>query len=405
MALSPGLAAPLLAAEDPAPVSIPWLVGSLTLNTLLFVAGSAFVWWARQAILLRLKQLAVEKTRHIASPNLRRVSARRIIQLARIGTRLASIALLLVGAFVWVTLVLEVMPGTRTLASRIEHLVFGEVEALALVALGAIPNLGVLALLFFATRMVHEMLNHYFRSITAGEITSSVFDPVTAETTRRLADLGVWIAAIIIAYPYIPGSESPAFRGVSVLAGLMLSLGSANFVGQFASGLSLIYGRFIRPGEYIETGAIEGTVEHIGVFACTLRTSRDEVVVLPHTVVAAGLKNFSRGTGGVRYVATVTIGYDAPWRQVRDLLLAAAARTEGVRSEPAPNVLQVALEDFYVRYELRFTPVDPRDHAATLGRLHAEIQDQFQAAGVQIMSPHYLGDPASPKIPPAATGG
>lgn len=380
-------------------MSIPWMVGSLTINTLVFVLGVSVVWWARQAILNRLKRLAVEKTRGIASGSLRRISARRIIQLGRIGTRLISVALVMIGAFIWLTLVLEIVPSTRNLASQIEHLVFAEIEALALVTLGVIPNLGILALLYVLTRTVHEILNHYFRSITTGEITSTLFDPVTAETTRRLADLGVWIAAIIIAYPYIPGSESPAFRGVSVLAGLMLSLGSANFIGQFASGLSLIYGRSIRPGEYIETGSTEGTVEHIGLFACTLRTSRDEMVVLPHTVVASGLKNFSRGTSGIRYIATVTIGYDAPWRQVRDLLLAAAARTEGIRSDPPPSVYQAALEDFYVRYELRFTPADPSEHRPILGRLHAEIQDQFQAAGVQIMSPHYEADPAAPKIP------
>lgn len=387
------------AAETGERMSIPWIVGSLTINTLVFIAGAAFVWWARQAILSRLKRLAVEKTRNITSGSLRRISARRIIQLARIGTRLISVALLMIGAFVWLILVLEILPGTRHLASQIEHRVFSGIEDLLLLSLGVIPNLGILAVLFFVTRLVHEILNHYFRSITSGEVTSALFDPVTAETTRRLADLGVWIAAIIIAYPYIPGSESPAFRGVSVLAGLMLSLGSANFIGQFASGLSLIYGRSIRPGEYIEAGSAEGKVEHIGLFACTLRTSRDEVVVLPHTVVAAGLKNYSRGTSGVRYFATVTIGYDAPWRQVRDLLLAAAARTEGIRSDPAPSVYQAALEDFYVRYELRFTPDDPSEHLPILGRLHAEIQDQFHAAGVQIMSPHYEADPASPKIP------
>lgn len=390
---------PAAAAESAERMSIPWMVASLTINTLVFIVGAAIVWWARQAILSRLKRLAVEKTRHIASGSLRKISARRIIQLAGIGTRLLSVVLLTIGAFVWLTLVLEILPGTRNLAAQIEHLVLAEIEALVLVALGAIPNLGILLILFFATRLVHEILNHYFRSITSGEITSTLFDPVTAETTRRLADLGVWIAAIIIAYPYIPGSESPAFRGVSVLAGLMLSLGSANFIGQFASGLSLIYGRSVRPGEYIETGSAEGTVEHIGLFACTLRTARDEVVVLPNTVVASGLKNYSRGTTGVRYVATVTIGYDAPWRQVRDLLLAAAARTEGIRPEPPPSVYQAALEDFYVRYELRFTPVDPREHLPILGWLHAEIQDQFHTAGVQIMSPHYEADPAAPKIP------
>jgi small-conductance mechanosensitive channel len=170
-------------------------------------------------------------------------------------------------------------------------------------------------------------------------------------------------------------------------------------VGQFAAGLSLIYGRAVRPGEFIETGTTDGVVEHIGLFACSIRTQRDELVVLQHTAVAGGLRNFSRDAAKVRFATEVTIGYDAPWREVRDLLLAAAADTAGIRREPAPTVRQAALEDFYVRYELQFTPEKPENRNAILGRLHEAIQDRFHAAGVQIMSPHYLSDPAKPKIP------
>jgi small-conductance mechanosensitive channel len=279
-----------------------------------------------------------------------------------------------------------------------------EVQKLAFAAIGTLPGVGVVVLIYFGTRVLHEMLNHYFRAIIDGESQSTLFDNVTAETTRRLANLGVWVVALIIAFPYIPGSHTAAFRGITVLAGLMLSFGSANLVGQFASGLALIYGRNLRPGEYIDAGGSEGVVESIGLFACSLRTPRNEVVVLPHTVVAAGLKNYSRGASGVRLAAVVTIGYDAPWRQVRDLLLAAAAGTEGVQIDPAPTVRQAGLEDFYVTYELLFTPADPRDRQPLLGRLHAEIQDRFQEAGVQIMSPHYYSDPAAPKIPPSRVG-
>ena len=375
-------------------------LSTIILFTLGLFAWFGAVWWTRQAILERLKQLAVQKTRSIASQRLRRVSIKRIIQLARIGTRLATVALMLTGFFAWVILVLASLTSTHDFAVQLEHLVIAELETLALAAVSTIPDLIIVGVIFFVTRLVHELLNHYFESIISGEVESAVFDPVTAETTRRLADLGVWIAAIIIAFPYIPGSHSAAFRGVSVVAGLMLSLGSANLVGQFASGLSLIYGRALRPGEYIEVGATEGTVERIGLFACSLRTCRDEVVVLPHTAIAAGLKHYSRGDGGVRFAATVTIGYDAPWRQVRDLLLAAARDTAGIRADLPPNVRQAGLEDFYVSYELLFTPEVPADRKAVLGRLHEAIQDRFHASGVQIMSPHYNMDPSAPKLPP-----
>ena len=134
----------------------------------------------------------------------------------------------------------------------------------------------------------------------------------------------------------------------------------------------------------------------------TLRTCRDELLVLPHSALAKGLKNLSRATQGVRCATTVTIGYDTPWREVRELLLAAAAGTSGIRPVPPPEVRQAALEDFAARYELLFTPELPADRIAILGRLHAAIQDRFHAAGVQIMSPHYHSDPAAAKVPPGA---
>jgi small-conductance mechanosensitive channel len=398
VAASPSL---LAAPASAPPASVPWIAGMVTIATLLLVGWVAFVWWIRSLIVGRLKELTLEKTRNITSASFRQISVRRMMQLVLISARVLAFGLMLTGLFVWTTTVLDVIPATHRLALQVEHSVYLELQTLGLAVIRSLPGLGVVALVFFATKFAQELLNHYFRSITAGELESKVFDPVTAETTRRIADLGLWIAAVIIAYPYIPGSESAAFRGVSVLAGLMLSLGSANLVSQFAAGLSLIYGRAVRPGEFVETSTTDGVVEHIGLFACSLRTQRDELVVLPHTAVAAGLKNFSREATKVRFTTEVTIGYDAPWRQVRDLLLGAAADTEGIRREPAPAVRQAALEDFYVRYELQFTPENPAVRNLTLGRLHEAIQDRFHAAGVQIMSPHYNSDPAAPKLPPS----
>lgn len=387
-------------ASDVADTGVSGRVASAVVITLVMVAWVAVVLWIHSLARERLKALAVEKTRQIASARLRRFSLRRLGQLVVIGIRLAAVALVLTGVLAWAIALLDLLPATHATARAIENQIFAEAERLLIGAATALPGLFVVALIYFATRIVQELLNHYFRSIAEGEIESNLFDPVTAETSRRLADVGLWIAALIIAFPYIPGSESPAFRGVTVLAGLMLSLGSSNLVAQFASGLSLIYGRAIRPGEYVAIGEHEGTVERIGLFACSLRTAKSELLVLPHSAVSAGLRNLSRHASEVRYSTTVTIGYDTPWRQVRDLLLAAAAATPGIRAEPAPEVRQPALQDFYVAHELRFTPENPAERMALLSRLHAAIQDEFHRAGVQIMSPHYLGDPAAAKIPP-----
>ncbi len=397
------LATPARVLADSDGLSLQTLpIGTMTVLTVLLCVWLAVVWRVRVMVLDRVKNLAIEKSRGLASPRLRRIGVQKVVRIVRSAMRLASSALVLGGLFLWATLMLDAIPQTRPFAEEVEGELLAKLRQLGLAAVSVLPNLAVIGLIFFLTRVAHELLNHYFRSIADGDVESTVFDPVTAETTRKLVDLGIWIAAVVIAFPYLPGSDSAAFRGVSVLAGLMLSLGSANLVSQFTSGLSLIYSRAIRPDDYVEVGQIEGTVERVGLFACMVRTPRDEVATLPHTVVAAALKNFSRGEGGVRFAATVTIGYDSPAQTVRELLLAAAEATAGVRAVPAPAVRQAALEDFYVRYELLFTPDDPKQRVELLGRLHERITEKFHAAGVQIMSPHYHGDPAAPKVPPVA---
>jgi len=210
-----------------------------------------------------------------------------------------------------------------------------------------------------------------------------------------------------MAYPYLPGSDSDAFKGVSVLVGVMITLGGSSLIGQGASGLILMYSRTLRVGEYVRISDQEGTVTEMGAFTTKIRTGLGEEVTVPNAVVlGTTTKNYSRAVKGAGYVldTVVTIGYDTPWRQVQSLLLAAASRTEGVLPDPEPRVFQTALSDFYVEYRLvtQAVPELPRPRAEVLSALHANVLDVFNEAGVQIMSPHYLADPAEPKVAPPA---
>ncbi|WP_018411566.1 mechanosensitive ion channel family protein [Methyloversatilis thermotolerans] len=215
----------------------------------------------------------------------------------------------------------------------------------------------------------------------------------------------IWLFALAMAYPCLPGAHSEAFKGVTVPAGLMLSLCASSIVGQALSGFGLMYARALRPGEYVKIGDTEGTVIAIGLFSTRIHTGMGEEVSIPNSVVfAQPVHNFSRlvTDGQFRVHATVTIGYGTPWRQVHALLLEAAARTAGVAAAPSPYVLQTALSDFYVEYRLcaRMDKSMPEPRAEALNRLHGNILDVFNEYGVQIMSPHYLADPASPQVVP-----
>jgi small-conductance mechanosensitive channel len=213
--------------------------------------------------------------------------------------------------------------------------------------------------------------------------------------------------ALAMAYPYLPGSRSDAFKGISVLIGLMISLGGTSVVAQAGSGLILMYTGTYHKGDYVRIGEHEGTIVEIGTFTTRMRTGLGEEIVLPNAmVVGATTKNYSRAAPGTMFVldTTVTIGYDTPWRQVEAMLIEAAGRTPGIVATPAPRVFQTALGDFYVEYRLvtLASPVDPRPRAEMLSGLHRNVQDVFNEYGVQIMSPHYMLDPPTAKVVPPA---
>ena len=253
------------------------------------------------------------------------------------------------------------------------------------------PAVGVLRSLFF--RIEHGQLGVGWMSRDA------------AGPTRRVATWVVWIFALAMAYPYLPGAETEAFKGMSVLVGLMLSLGASSFVGQVAGGLILTYSGMLRRGEYVRIGEHEGTVVAVGAFNTRIRTGLGEEITLPNSVIVnSPTKNYSREVEGPGYImdTVVTIGYDTPWRQVEAMLIEAARRTPDVLQQPAPRVFQTALSDYYPEYRLvcQAIPEQPRPRADILSALHANIQDVFNEHGVQIMSPHYVMDPGHEKVVP-----
>jgi small-conductance mechanosensitive channel len=247
--------------------------------------------------------------------------------------------------------------------------------------------------------------NAFFGMVERGQLQFEKLDAIAARATRQLVTFALWVFALVMAYPYLPGSQSDAFKGISVLLGVMVSLGSSSVVAQAFSGLILIYSRALRPGEYVKIGECEGTVIEIGLFATHIETGSGERIVLPNSqVVATSTRNFSRPASGGEFVVhtKVSIGYLAPWRQVHAMLIEAAGRTEGVASEPTPYVLQTALSDFYVEYRLvAFSELaHPGQRAAMLSALNGHVQDVFNENGVQIMSPHYFADPSWAKPMP-----
>jgi small-conductance mechanosensitive channel len=306
---------------------------------------------------------------------------------------------------VWLTYVLERFPYTRAWGERLEFNLLDLGKQVLLAIVGAVPGLLVVAIIFVLTKAAIGLGRAFFDRVERGQIEVKWLSADTVGPTRRIFAFIVWVFALAMAYPYLPGANTDAFKGLSVLLGLMVSLGGASVIGQAFSGLILMYARVFRRGDYVRIGDNEGTVTELGMFATRLRTGLGEEITLSNsTVMAATTRNYSRAVPGAGYVVdtVVTIGYGTPWRQVEAMLLEAARATADIAPEPAPYVRQTALSDYYVEYRLvAYTPLErasPR--AEVLHRLHANIQDVFNAHGVQIMSPHYVLDPKEPQVVP-----
>jgi small-conductance mechanosensitive channel len=267
----------------------------------------------------------------------------------------------------------------------------------------AVPRLFTIFLIFSLTRFAVRLMRLWFAAVESGQARPLWLHPDTVQPTRRLVTALLWMFASVVAYPYVPGSDSDAFKGVSVFLGLMVTFGSSGLVNQIMSGFMITYSRALRAGDFVRIGDMEGTVTHLGVLSTKVTTLRHEEVTIPNAVVVAQTTiDYSRpgDTEGVLTPVSVTIGYDAPWRQVQSLLLLAAERTPGLRRDPKPIVLQAGLEDFYVKYTLLVSLQRQQSRPVTLHALHASIQDLFNEYGVQIMSPNYVLDPAAPKVVP-----
>ncbi|MGJ7507217.1 mechanosensitive ion channel family protein [Variovorax sp. GT1P44] len=314
-----------------------------------------------------------------------------------------KIALVLLVFYVWLAFALTRFPYTQpwgeTLGDSMVRLV-GRVMA---AVLHALPDLATVGVIFLVARLSVRGLHAMFEAARARGVTTPALQADTIGATRRLTEALVWVFALVVAYPYIPGSHTDAFKGISVFFGVLVTLGSSGLVSQVMAGFVLIYSRALRTGDWVQIGESEGYVVDLGALSTKLRTRLDQEITLPNSVVIATRivnQSFTRKAPGVSLSTSVTIGYDSPWRQVHAMLEMAAKRTPDLLETPPPTVRQIQLQDFYVAYELNVFMRIGAFKFDVLSALHANIQDVFNEYGVQIMSPNFVLQPADPVLVP-----
>lgn len=373
-------------------------------------AAATLVFAVLIVVLARANRRAVDRVHAIAGRNLDRVAgswwtSREVwlTRFARVVVAVTFLSLALLLTYWWLSFVLRQFPYSRPWGESLREQLLTFVGGVVLAAAQAVPNLLIVVLIVVATRTVIAVTSAFFDAVERGTFETSWTSPDTARASRRLVAAALWLLAVVIAYPYVPGSGTEAFKGVSVFVGVIVSLGSAGLVNQLMSGFTLTYSRGVKVGDVVRTGEVAGLVTKMGMFSMQLRTFRGELITVPNAVVVGqSMTNYTRteGTPHLSLDTEVTIGYSTPWRQVHALLLLAAERTGMVLRDPPPRVLQRALEDFYVRYQL-IVAVDCRAiPAVVLDALLGNIQDAFNEHGVQIMSPNYEADPPQPVLVP-----
>ncbi len=305
--------------------------------------------------------------------------------------------------YAYLRFTLGLFPWTRGLSNGLVTLAVDPLRFLGQQLIAQVPNLVFLAILFLITRFVIRMVRFFFEGVAAGTVKLPNFDAEWAVPTYKLVRTLIVALALVVAYPYVPGSDTDAFRGISIFAGLVFSLGSSSLVGNLIAGYSMTYRRAFRPGDRVRIGEHVGEVVQMRLLATHLRTAKHEEVIVPNSaIVGAEVVNytsFARSNGLILHT-TVGIGYETPWRQVEAMLIEAANRTPGLWQEPPPFVLQTGLGDFCITYEINVYCDTPHLMRKLYADLHRNILDVFNEYGVQIMTPAYEGDPEQPKLVP-----
>jgi small-conductance mechanosensitive channel len=302
---------------------------------------------------------------------------------------------------VYLGFVLAQFPWTRPLSLNVAALVLDPLALMGAGFVAHIPSLVFLAVLFVLVRVALRFIRLFFAAVGRGVMRIEGFDADWAVPTYKLVRLAMIAFALIVAYPYIPGSSTAAFQGVSLFVGIVFSLGSTAAISNIVAGYMMTYRRALKVGDRVRIGDALGDVIETRLQVTHLRSLKNEEIIIPNSqIMANDVLNYSslaRTTGLILHTE-VGIGYETPWRQVEAMLIEAAGRTDGLSNDGPPFVLQKKLGDFAVTYEINVYTRDIKAMAVVYTDLHRHILDVFNEYGVQIMTPAYEGDPEQPKV-------
>lgn len=331
------------------------------------------------------------------------IQANQLTKILHVLYQTVRVLILLIITVGFVDYILGLFPWTKAASIYLLELILDPLKSIGQGFINYLPSLIFLIIIYLITQYFVRLTRLFFNSIDNGGIVIQNFDSEWAMPTFKIVKFFMIVFAVVVAFPYIPGSSSGAFQGISVFLGVLFSLGSSSFIANVVAGYSMTYRRAFKKGDRIQVNDMNGYVEEQSLMVTRLRSVKNEEIVIPNSIMlSSSLTNFSvrAKTMGLIIHTTVGIGYETPWRQVEAMLKEAADRTEGLLKDPPPFVLQKELGDFAIVYEINAYCNDVNKMYLYYNALHQNILDLFNENNIQIMTPAYEGDPETPKVVP-----
>ena len=347
----------------------------------------AFTWTA-----VKIREQEGTRIRDFKIKNYTLLDKTRSVKALLIINSIAKWVFIILAIYIALPVLFGIFPWTKNLAETLFGYILNPVKHMAGVLWDFLPNLITIVVIIIIFRYVIKGIHFLKAEVETGNLTIPGFHQDWANPTYQLIRVLIYAFMIVVIYPYLPGSDSPIFRGVSVFLGFLFTFGSAGSLSNIISGLVLTYMRLFTIGDRVKIGDVTGDVIEKSVLVTRIRTTKNEIISIPNsTVMNSHTINYSSAAPdkGLILHTTVTIGYDVPWRDMHKALTDAALKTEHILDDPAPFVLQTSLDDFYVSYQINGYTREPNRQAVIYSNLHQNIQDTCNERGIEILSPHY----------------
>lgn len=374
-----------------------WQLGKRILYFVLVLAGQYLLFWLTgwlfRKLKLRIQKLKDTRLKPISIQNYELLDTQRQVNLLIFLSNLLRYVIMLLQLLITVPLLFAIFPQTKGLAYQIFSYIWNPIKNILVGIVDYIPNLFAILIICFAVKYLVRLVHYLSREVEAGRLKFGGFYPDWAMPTYHIIRFLLYAFMIAMIYPYLPGAKNGVFQGISVFVGLIISLGSSTVIGNVIAGLVITYMRPFKLGDRIQLNDTTGNVIEKTPLVTRIKTPKNEVVTIPNSfIMSSHTVNYSASAReyGLIIHSEVTIGYDVPWRQVHQLLIEAALNTPGVIDDPRPFVLETSLSDWYPVYQINAYIREADKLAQIYSDLHQNIQDRFNEAGVEIMSPHYM---------------